>query len=59
MSEFAVRAVDLGQGERLPLLVRKSNQIGVFEVAAFALHMRSNFLEVKTIDSAVRAVQVL
>ena len=59
MSDFLIRTVDFGQGERLPLLVRKSTQIGIFEVASFALQMRSNFLEVKTIDSAVRAIQLL
>jgi integrase len=59
MSDFEVRSVDLGRGERLPMLARKSNLIGIFEVAAFALKMRAKGLEVKTIDSAVRAVQLL
>lgn len=59
VSEFAVRMTDLGNGEWLPILVRRSNMLGVFEVAPFALKMRGRGLEVKTIESAVRAVQVL
>lgn len=51
--------VDLGRGERLPLLVRRSNLLGIFEVAAFSLRLRARGLEVKTIESAVRAVQLL
>ena len=59
VSELAVRMVDLGNGERLPLLVRRSNMLGVFEVVPFALKMRGRGLEVKTIESGVRAVQLL
>jgi integrase len=59
MSALAVRLVDLGNGERLPILVRQANLLGVFEVTAFALRMRARGMEVKTIESAVRSVQLL
>jgi hypothetical protein len=59
MSKYAVRMVDFGDGESLPLLVDSSNRLGVFEAAAFALHLRGQALTAKTIESAIRAVQLL
>ncbi|MGK5075715.1 tyrosine-type recombinase/integrase [Janthinobacterium sp. ZB1P44] len=59
MSEYAVRLVAFGDGERLPLLVSSSTLLGDFEAAAFALHLRGQALKTKTIDSAIRAVQLL
>lgn len=59
MKRYALRRVDLGGGEKLPLLVRTSTLVGVFEAAAFALHLRDRALKTKTIEAALRAVQIL
>ena len=59
MAEYVVRMVSFGDGEKLPLLVRRSNMLGVFDAAVFALHLRETRLKTKTIDSAMRAVRLL
>lgn len=59
MSEFAVVMVDFGDGEHLPLLIGKSSMLGDFDAAAFALALRDRGLKTKTIESAIRAVQLL
>lgn len=59
MSGYVVKMVSLGDGEKLPLLVKKSDMLGVFDAALFAIHLRETRLKVKTIDSAMRAVLIL
>ncbi|MBB3222119.1 site-specific integrase [Pseudoduganella umbonata] len=59
MSEFGLVTVDFGNGERLPLLIRKSTRLGDFDAATYALSLRDRGLKAKTIESAVRAVLIL
>ncbi|GAA0406161.1 site-specific integrase [Massilia aurea] len=59
MNRYGLRIVDLGGGEKLPLLVDERTSVGVFEATAFSLHLRDRALKAKTIDSAMRAVQLL
>ena len=59
MSEYVIRTVSFGDGEKMPMLVRKANMLGVFDAAIFALHLREAGLKTKTIDSAMRAIRLL
>jgi len=59
MSEYIVKTVSFGDGEKMPMLVRKANMLGVFDATVFALHLREAGLKTKTIDSAMRAIRLL
>lgn len=59
MKRFSVVLVDVGQGERMPLLRDDSAGLGVFEPTAFALTLRARGRAVNTLVQALRAVQLL
>lgn len=56
-ARYEVKLVDLGTGERMPLLTKDG--VGLFEPTAFALSMRTQGRKVQTLDKALRAVQFL
>lgn len=58
VARYSVKLVDMGRGERMPLLV-DADGIGVFEATAFSLAMRLKGRKVNTITQALRAVQFL
>lgn len=58
-ARYAVRNVDMGNGERMPLLIDLSTGFGVFEPTAWALSLRSALLEVNTIALALSTVSFL
>lgn len=59
VARYAVKLVDMGTGERMPLLLDTTTGIGVFEPTAFSLAMRSKGRQVNTLMQALRATQFL
>ncbi len=58
MKRFSVVLVDVGAGERIPLLCDVSTGLGAFEPTAFALQLRARGRAVNTLVQALRAVQL-
>lgn len=59
MSRFAVKLVNIGNGERMPFLVEIFTGLGNYEATAFSLTLRSKGLQVNTLVQALRSVQFL
>ena len=59
VERYAVKLVDTGIGERMPLLLDPTTGIGVFEPTAFSLAMRSKGRQVNSRMQALRATQFL
>jgi len=59
MSRFAVKLVNIGNGERMPFLVDIDTGLGNYEATAFSLMLRSKGLQVNTLVQALRSVQFL
>ena len=58
-ARYLIKTVQMDGGERIPLLVDSHTGLGVFEVTAFSLSMRSKGNQVNTLLQAMAAVQFL
>jgi len=58
-ARYAVRNVDMGNGEHMPLLVDVTTGLGVFEPTAFSLALRSRGRKANTLTAALGAVAFL
>ncbi len=59
VARYAVRNVDMGTGERMPLLVDISTGLGVFEATAYSLTLRSCGRQANTLTQAISSIAFL